>query len=261
MILDAHAHIFPHKICHAATDGIAAFYNISIPYDGTAETLIRLGSDAGVSRFLVQSVATVPEQVPSINRFIIDSVRQYPEKFIGFMALHPNFSDIEGEIVRAEQNHLKGIKLHPDFQKFQIDNPAVYPIYEIAQGRLPILIHMGDPRYAYSKPERLANVLDKFPRLQVIAAHFGGWSEWDDAEKYLKNHRLWVDSSSTSHWVSPRRLRALIDSFGTDSVLFGTDYPMWNHKDELRALEQLSLPSSAMDRILYKNAAELLNLQ
>ncbi len=260
MIIDAHAHIFPDKISRAAVRGISEFYDIPIPYDGTAETLISLGAQAGVTRFIVQSVATVPEQVPSINRFIAQSVSEHPDALIGFMALHPDFPDIQGALSNAAQDGLKGIKLHPDFQQFCIDDPRAYPIYEAAGDRFPILMHMGDTRYPYSKPERLAKVLDDFPKLRVIAAHFGGWSEWDDAEKYLKGQRVWVDSSSTSHWVSGQRLRELIAFYGPDHVLFGTDYPMWNHADERAALERLGLPPAVMEQILYKNAEALLGL-
>lgn len=260
MIIDAHAHIFPHKISKAATEGISGFYQIAIPYDGTLETLLQLGSEAGVSQFIVHSVATVPEQVPSINRFLADSVAQYPNTLIGFMAMHPDYADIQGELLHSAQEGLKGIKLHPDFQKFRIDDPKVFPIYEAAGDRFPILIHMGDYRYSYSKPEQLAKILQLFPKLRVIAAHFGGWSEWDDAAKYLKNYRLWVDSSSSSHWLPPEKLMELINLYGVDSVLFGTDYPMWNHQDELTVLRSLPLSSEQLDKILYKNALSLLDL-
>ncbi|MBE5039376.1 amidohydrolase family protein [Ructibacterium gallinarum] len=261
MIIDAHAHIFPHKISKAATQGISDFYQIPIPYDGTLETLLQLGKEAGVSKFIVHSVATVPEQVPSINRFLEESITQYPDTLIGFMAMHPDYSDIEDEILRASHKGLKGIKLHPDFQQFRIDDPKAFPIYEAAGDRFPILIHMGDYRYSYSKPAQLAKILKLFPKLRVIAAHFGGWSEWDDAAKYLKNFRLWVDTSSSSHWLPPEQLMKLILCYGTDSILFGTDYPMWNHKDELAVLRKLPLTPDQLDKILYKNAKALLNLK
>ena len=260
MIIDAHAHIFPHKISEAAVQGISDFYQISIPYDGTLETLLTLGQEAGVSRLLVHSVATAPKQVSSINRFLTEAMAQHPDTLIGFMALHPDMEDVQGEIRRGIDAGFRGIKLHPDFQKFKIDDPKAYPIYEAAQGRLPILFHVGDYRYDYSKPGRLAKVLDDFPRLRVIGAHFAGWSEWDDAAKYLKGYRLWVDSSSTSHWLPPEKMRKLIHLYGADSVLFGTDYPMWNHQNELAALDKLHLPRTQMEQILHKNAEALLEL-
>lgn len=101
---------------------------------------------------VVQSVATVPEQVHNINSFIAEQVRLHPDKFIGFGALHPDFPDISGETERIISLGLKGIKLHSDFQKFNIDDLKAFPIYEAAEGRLPILFHCGDDRYDFSHP-------------------------------------------------------------------------------------------------------------
>ncbi len=259
-IIDAHTHIYPHKISEAAVQSIADFYEIPMAADGTLETLLKIGGDAGISKFLVHSVATVPHQVARINDFLAGSMAEYPDKLIGFMALHPGMEDPGTEIDRAIALGFKGIKLHPDFQKFAIDDPKVFPIYEAAQGKLPILFHIGDYRYSFSHPTQLATVLDNFPKLQVIGAHYAGWSEWEDAAKYLKSYRLWVDSSSSSYSLPPEKIKKMISVFGTDFVLFGTDYPMWAPKREIEILQSLGLTDDELDRIFYKNATELLKL-
>ena len=260
MIIDSHAHIYPDKISQAAVKSISEFYEIEMPYDGRIETLIKSGDEAGIDKFLVHSVATTPTQVASINNFIINSVNENSDRLIGFMALHPDMENIEEEVERAISAGLKGVKLHPDFQKFAIDDKKVYPLYEAVQGKVPILFHIGDYRYNYSKPKQLANVLKNFPKLQVIGAHFAGWSEWDDAEKFLKDYRLWVDSSSTSHWITREKFKELINTFGTDFVLFGSDYPMWGHKDELNVIENIGLSDDELEKILHKNIENLLGL-
>ena len=157
MIIDAHAHIFPDKIASRAADGISSFYDIPVRFDGSVGQLLEINRKAGVDRAIVQSVATVPEQVHNINNFISEQVRLHPEQLIGFGALHPDFPDIAGETERIISLGLRGIKLHSDFQRFNIDDPKAFPIYEAAEGRLPILFHCGDARYDYSSPKRLYN--------------------------------------------------------------------------------------------------------
>lgn len=260
MIIDAHVHIFPDKIAEKAAQGISAFYDIPVPFDGTLDTFLHLADSAGVDMAVIQSAATSADQVESINTFIAECVRQYPDRLIGFMTLHPDYPDIEGEINRALHLGLKGVKLHPDFQKFALDDPAVFPIYECLEGRLPVLVHTGDSRYAYSNPHRLAKVLDAFPRLDVIGAHFGGWSEWAEAAEVLKGRRLWVDTSSTTYALPAEQVRSLIDLFGMEFVLFGTDYPMWGPADELRRLENIPMRTEEHEAILYKNISKLLQL-
>jgi predicted TIM-barrel fold metal-dependent hydrolase len=120
-IIDAHAHIFPEKIAQKATDNIGSFYDLYMNFDGTADMLIKQGDECGVSKYVVQSVATVPHQVKRINDFIVKSVEKYPDKLIGFGSLHPDMKGMEEEIDRLISLGLHGIKLHPDFQKFAIN--------------------------------------------------------------------------------------------------------------------------------------------
>lgn len=177
--------------------------------------------------------------------------------------MHPDCPGVEKEADRAVSLGLRGIKLHPDFQQFFIDDPKAMKIYEAAEGRLPVLIHTGDSRYQWSKSERLVKVLEAFPRLEVIAAHFGGWSEWDSAVSVLGGHRygnLWTDCSSSLYAMSPERAKLFIDAYGADRVLFGTDYPMWTAADELKRFSAIPLTEREREMILHENAERLLKL-
>lgn len=261
MIIDTHAHIYPDKIAIKAAKSIEHFYDIPVVNDGCVSTLLRLGDEAGVDRFLVHSVATTPEQVESINNFIISSVNAHPDRFVGFCTMHQNYADPGREIDRILAAGLRGIKLHPDFQEFNIDDEKAFPIYEAAEGRLPILFHMGDTRYEYSKARRLLTVIKRFPKLKVIGAHFAGYSEWEESAKILGGTGIWVDTSSSLEWLSPDRARELIDAYGTDRVMFASDYPMWRPQDELAKLSRIPMSDEERERILYKNAAGLLGIE
>ena len=261
MIIDAHAHVFPDKIAEKAVQGIGSFYDLKMNFDGKISTLLDIGAQAGVEKFIVQSVATTAAQVESINNFIAESVRIYPDQLIGFATIHPDYEDISGEIDRAEKLGLKGVKLHPDFQNFLIDDEKAMKIYECIEGRMPLLIHTGDYRYEWSKPERMARVLDKFPDLKVIGAHFGGWSEWDKLKDVYKGKRIWVDTSSSLYTLSPEKAMELIEFFGEDYILFGTDYPMWSAVDEVERIKKLPLTDEQREKIFHLNAERLLGIE
>jgi predicted TIM-barrel fold metal-dependent hydrolase len=229
-------------------------------YVGTAENLIKAGQRAGVSKYLVNSVATAPQQVCAINNFIVEQTQLHSE-FIGFATMHHEMENMEEEILRITGLGLKGVKLHPDFQRFQFDDPRLFKLYALLEGRLPLLVHAGDKRYDFSGPERIAAVLDKFPKLDVICAHFGGWSEWESAEKILAGRRIWVDTSSSFAFISPEKAVELIRAFGEDNVIFGTDFPMWDATDELTALRKLNLPEETTEKILHKNIVKVLGIE
>lgn len=259
MIIDAHAHIYPEKIAERAVHGIERFYDMHVDYDGTVSGLLKAGGEAGVSRFLVQSVATVPEQVRSINNFIAKSVEEYPDKLIGFGALHPDFDDIRGEVARMESLGLRGIKLHPDFQRFDLDDERAFPIYEIAEERgLPILFHIGDARQDFSAPERLLNVVKKFPGLKAIGAHLCGWSMWDRGAELFAHSGVYADCSSSLYAMSPGHAAELIRKIGAERVFWGTDYPMWNAKEEVARFNKLPLTENERENILSRNLLRFL---
>lgn len=260
MIINAHAHIFPDKIAQKASEGISAFYGgMKVRYDGTLKTLLEEGAAAGVDRYIVQSVATVPSQVRAINDFIAECVKIYPDKLIGFGALHPDFDDIAGEMERIISLGLKGIKLHSDFQQFFIDDEFAFPIYEAAEGMgLPILFHVGDERYDFSSPERLLRVVKRFPKLTVIAAHLAGWSMWDRGTELFEHSGVYADCSSSLYAMTPEHAAELIRRIGADRVMWGTDYPMWSASEELERFNKLPLSDNEREMILSGNALRLL---
>ena len=254
MIIDFHTHVFPDGI-----DSIGRFYDLPTQFDGTLSALLKAGGAAGVGRYVIHSVATAPSQTASINGFIAGLCRENPN-VSGFATIHPDQPDMAGEVERALALGLKGVKIHSDMQKVALDDPRMYPLYDQIQGNVPLLAHTGDRRFDYSNPNRLLRVLDDFPRLAVIGAHFGGWSVWREALDALKGREIYVDCSSSFYALAPAESLALIRGYGARRVLFGSDYPMWDPGAELAYLYKLGLTASELDMILHENAERLLDL-
>ena len=152
------------------------------------------------------------------------------------------------------------LKIHPDFQRKNIDDENMYKIYDIIGDRIPVLFHIGDKTKDFSNPVRLKKMLKDFPKLKVIAAHMGGYSVWKESMEVLKGENIWVDTCSTFNFVSDEMILKLIDFYGTDRVLFATDYPMWDFKGEYKRLMYLGLNNSVLERIFSKNVKELLKI-
>ncbi|HEY8348466.1 MAG TPA: amidohydrolase family protein [Clostridia bacterium] len=258
MITDIHAHIFPHKIAEKAVRAIGRYYGVNMVRKGTVEDLLESGSRINVSKYVVHSSATVVEQVRAINDYIAEVQSSHPE-MVGFATLHPGLADVASEVDRIIGLGLKGIKLHPEFQGFSIDDDDMMPIYEAVEGRLPILMHMGDENVDSSSPARLSRVLDRFPGLVVIAAHFGGYRMWDLSCEYLIGRNVYIDTSSTLAFISPEQAAGMIRKHGAGKVLFGSDYPMWDHLEEFERFMALGLTEEERRAILFENAEKLLS--
>lgn len=261
-IFDAHTHIYPGKIAQKASNAIGAFYDIDMHFDGTTETLLKLGEEHNVEKHLVHSVATNAHQVTSINNFIIAEVQAHPDRFIGFSTLHQDFENPSEELKRVKDFGLMGVKLHPDFQKFEISDPKMDEAYAaMAELDMPVLFHTGDRRYNWSSPTHVPVILKRHPRLKVICAHFGAYSEWAEAADCLKGEGVWVDTSSSFFMISDEQAKKYIRIYGEEKVLFGSDYPMWNVGDEIQNILRLGLTDKQNEKIFSGNLINLLGIQ
>ncbi len=263
-IYDMHTHIFPAKIAEKAVSAIGKFYDITMAEAGTSSELLASGSRAGITKYLVCSTATTGAQVESINNFIAGECATHSE-FIGFGSMHPDYSkigNIADEVDRIISLGLKGIKLHPDFQHFNVDDPEAFPIYEAAEGKLPLLVHIGDNRYDYSRPYRLLNIVRQFPKLKVISAHLGGYRCWEEAQAltgYLGHPNIYIDTCSAIQFMTQAEAKKIILAHGIDRVFWGTDFPMWNHADELERFLGFGFDDEINQKILWQNAENFIN--
>lgn len=261
-VFDIHVHIYPDKIAEKASESIGVFYDgIRMHGDGTLRDCLRQMDEAGTERFAAHSVALTPHNVERINSFILDAYAQAPDRIVPFAAIHPELEDLPGAVDKMVAQGFRGVKIHPDMQKFAVDDPAVRPMMKAIAGKLPLLIHCGDYRYDYDGPQRVLNLHKQLPELQIIAAHFCGWGEWDTAARLLPEQEgIIVDTSSSLYRWPAEEATRLIRKLGAKNVLFGTDYPMWNPKEELERFMQLDLTDAEREDILWNNAARLFNL-
>ena len=260
-IIEIHAHVFPDAIARKAADSIGSFYGMQANHDGTVGELAARYHEAGICHGCIHSVAVTPQYIPSINRFIAETVEKNPGRFTGYAAIHPAAENIPEIIDEAVNMGLKGVKIHPDMQKFALDDPDTMNMFSRIEGRMPVIIHTGDRRFAFSNPKRMKQVLDTFPNLVCVCAHLGGWSEWEDAWRTLAAYEnVFVDTSSSLYAMTPEKAREMIRHYSRERVMFGTDYPMWTPKEELERFRQLHLTDDEEERILYRNAAEFLQL-
>ncbi len=259
-IFDIHCHIYPDNIAQKATDSVQEFYSIgSGTMNGTVDMLLDRGAKAGISQYLVLPVAIRPDRVHGINDFVVEQVGKH-SCFVGFGAVHAAMDNIADEAQRIMDMGLKGIKMHPDSQRFPIDDMRLFPMYEAIAGKVPVLLHMGDHRYNYSHPIRLRRVLDLFPRLEAVAAHFGGYSMQETALELLGDTNCVMDISSSMMFMQEGQAERYINLYGAERMAFGSDYPMWDPVTEVEKFLSLKLTPAQLEQIAYKTAQRLLGM-
>lgn len=259
-IIDTHTHIFPDKIAQRASDNVGNYYNLRMECDGTVNMLLDGGNGINVEYFVVSSAALKPENVIAGNNYLLDSAKEN-KRFIPLCSIHPLFEEPERELERIKHKGAKGLKLHPDFQHFNIDDPNMIEVYKTAASLdLPILFHVGDENTDSSSPARLYKALDKVPHLKAIAAHMGGYLVWDEAEDILYGTDIYFDTSDVLLVLSPEKVTSQIRKHGADKILFGSDYPLRSTYTAFKTFETLDLTDEEKKMIYYSNALRFFDL-
>jgi predicted TIM-barrel fold metal-dependent hydrolase len=262
MIIDFHVHCFNDELAAKAVPQLAKGANIIARLDGTVRSLKESMKKAGVDKSVVLSIATKPSQTEKINSWtgIIQD-----DSIIGFGSIHPDNENWKDELLKLKENGIKGIKLHPDYQKFFVDDKKMYPIYELAvELGLIVLFHagvdIGLPEPYHANPERLRRVIDAFPEGKFVAAHMGGYSYWDEVEKYLVGTNFYFDTSYSLSFMDEAQARRIIDNHGYKKILFATDSPWGDQSEEIQRIRELALGCEVESAILGLNAMELLGI-
>ncbi len=265
MIVDAHGHAFPDSLAERAIAALTAELvedDVRAKLDGTIASLIGSMDRAGIDATVVASIATQPKQFGPILEW---SKSLQGGRVIPLPSVHPDDPEAMARIGIIADAGFKGVKLHPYYQRFLLDEPRMWALYEVMQERgLVLLAHTGFdiayPRDRICDPVRIAAVLDSFPRLKLIASHMGAWEDWDEVEALLIGRSVYLDTAFVYHWIGPERLRRLLMEHPAEYILFGTDSPWDDQAEVLRQIRELDLPAEREAALLGGNAARLFGL-
>jgi len=262
MLIDFHTHCFPEKIAEKAIAKLSHVSGGLVPYtDGTVAGLKGLMQENGVDVAFVPNIATNAHQQTSVNDFAASINNQ--KNIISFGSVFPESPDALEELERIKASGMKGVKLHPDYQGFSVDDPKLKPIYKkISDLGLITIFHAGfdygfPPPYG-ATPEKLIKALAWFDS-PVIAAHWGGLNCNQAVLDLLCGTDIYFDTSFGYASLPKYYAEKIIEKHGTDKILFGTDTPWHTAGMEMRLLNTLSLSNEEMDKITHKNAQKLLN--
>jgi hypothetical protein len=122
------------------------------------------------------------------------------------------------------------------------------------------MVHVGDdlpPEKNPSCPRKLAGVLDKFPGLTVIAAHLGGYRQWDSALKFLAGRDVYLDTSSSLPFIPSDLLAKIVNRHSRERLMFGSDYPLFDPGREWERLRNNPVFDFGLIRQMQRNARTL----
>lgn len=273
MIIDFHTHTYPDAVAQKALAHMGSLAHCSFYTDGTVSNLTASMAEAQIDYSVVLPVVTNPAKAVAINDLSI--AKSGNNGLIYFGGIHPDTENYRQELDRLAAAGIKGIKLHPQYQGAPIDDIRYLRIMErAARLGLIVVIHAGEegafPGLDLCNPEMIRRALLQVNGVTLVAAHMGGVSCWDRVAENLLDTDIYLDTSCVLaplkreisnkefHLMEQETFMLLVQQFGAERILFGSDTPWTSQKTSVNTL--LSLPISEEDkaRILYQNARRLL---
>jgi uncharacterized protein len=264
MKIDFHTHIYPDHVALKTVSAVRQRAGIDAYTDGTLKGLKRSMETAGIDLSVVAAVATKPQQVASIQRWLT-TIRQ--QGIDALAAMHPADPLSSEQMKMLKRDGFHGFKFHPDYQGFFVDDPRMYPLYEaIAAEGMFILFHAGVdrglPHPVHATPKRLAALHAAVPDLCVIAAHLGGEDAYEETSAHLLGRNIYLDTSFVLRKMPGTFRERILQEHPVERLIFASDSPWTDQGEELQFLLQLPfLTESDKEKICYSNAARLLGLE
>jgi len=259
-IIDFHTHAFPDDISERVITMLEDEGGVKAHLDGKISSLLFSMDACGIEKSVICNIATKPSQFDSILQWCKE-IRS--ERIIPFPSFHPYDPEFKERIVGIKQEGFKGIKFHPYYQNFTIDEERLFPVYEkICDENLMLVMHTGFDfafqRIKIADPENIITVLEKFPSLTLITTHLGAWEQWDVVEKFLLGKPIYMEISFSLEFLD-NAVKKIITHHPPEYILFGTDSPWAEQQKTLALLRELHLGDEKEELILRENALRLLN--
>lgn len=261
-VIDFHAHAFPDQVAVNAIPALEKIGNVKASLDGRVDSLLASMDRAGVESSVLCLIATRPAQFASILSWAreIRSARIFP-----FPSVHPEDPEALGNIELIAEAGFRGMKMHPYYQNFRLDEERMVPLYEKIRDRGLILVmhtgfDIGFPRDRIADPAGILKVLETVPGLKLVATHLGGWDMWDEVEELLVGKPVYMDISYSLPFLGQDRARRMLFSHPREYLLFGTDSPWGEQAEVIAQVKALGLDVQRERALFYDNAATLLGL-
>lgn len=270
-VVDAHVHLYPEKLAKKVTPALSERFGNSPAFDGTiAGCKIKSAAD-GIAMSINLPVATKSESVADTNRFWMEyapssSNGSGSPSVCSLAAFHPLVEDKGRAMEQIAAAGFTGVKFHPEYQMFRYNDKSMDEAWDaMSELGLVAYLHAGgervfNPPY-HSTPTEIATLQKRFPKLDIVAAHLGGFGMWDEVEEILAGGRVHLDLAHTFFWMPDAQILRMIRRHGAERILFGTDAPWQNPGKVLKAFLSLPLDKREQKLICHDNAARLLRIK
>jgi predicted TIM-barrel fold metal-dependent hydrolase len=246
--------------------------------EGSVSMLLRYMDECGIAKAVVFPPFAVQMSTNSVMDANLWALKEIAgeDRLIPYGAINPVAHDAHEVLKMLVDKGIKGAKVHPSIDVFDITSPtAMRFYYAAAQVGFTLDFHTaihGSP-LALATPEKFDTIAWEFPDLKLIFEHMGGRAYYEQFLAVLCNHRgnrifagvTSVLNKDSRHWyLGPDKVTDMAITAGSTKLIYGIDFP-WHSvevtKEDIRLIKELELDDQAKEAILGGNLRKLYNLE
>jgi predicted TIM-barrel fold metal-dependent hydrolase len=272
-LFDVHVHFLPENIQrrvyeHFDQAGPKIGREWPIRYRGAHDERVEHLRALGVCRFPTLPYAHRPGVAAYLNDWARGFARDVPESlWSATFYPEPEAATYVRELL---DDGVEIFKIHVQVGEFHVDDPLLDPVWGLLEEtRTPVVVHAGSGPVgnAYTGPEPVRRVLDRFPRLPAVIAHMGApeYAEFLALAETFEEVRLDTTMTFTDFFEAdapyPRDLVPRLSDLQS-KVLLGSDFPTipYPYAHQLEALARLDLGDDWLRAVCWENGVEVFGL-
>lgn len=256
-IFDSHVHLFKVKVVENVISRADLVRTLCLDIENIEDrlkpsSLVEQLREAKVIGALLLPTSDVIN-LAKTNRECIEKAEKTPGLYTAG-SLHPDYDDLEGELLHLSRSSVRVIKLCSFSQKFSPSGLKAYRMFERIQSfngtlKIPFSIVMDTltlaDRYFGTDPDHtttpgiLMDLASRFRGIKFIGAHMGGLgAPFELLERCLEPApNLYLDTSNAAHTLMKDQFIQLLRRHGSGHVIFGTDWPWFLHRREIELVD------------------------
>ena len=202
------------------------------------------------------------------NDDVADFVAMYPDKLIGFACIDFPAPDAMEQLDYAINSlELKGVKLVPPAQKFDISAKKYHSLYrKMVDLNVPLWTHTAHllsiigEQTKFGHPKLVDRLATEHQDLTIIMGHMGTPWFWDAWSVVVRHPNVYIDISAYPDLYPWFPFDAYTKYNIEDKVLFASDHPLCHWNKIFPAIDALPISKGFKKRIMGENAVKLLNI-
>ena len=206
--------------------------------------------------------------VGGVNLRLIETCRQTdgPVQLVPFGTVNPQLPDWHEDLRRcAEEHRMPGIRLHPNYHGYQLDDPIFADLLDAAAANgliVQLAIRMDDIRVQHPlmrvadvDPGPLAGLVEARPELRLVLLNALATVRGSALQELAAVDRIWLEIAMRESVGGVAHLLTIVP---TERVLFGSHLPLFPLESAVLKMREAGLDEQRRQAVEHANARRLL---